>query len=123
MSKLLTVSVMVLLSVFVHAQATQYAKGDVVRLQPQANGDPLPDSRIIAIAGDHIQFNKSGVLVNDQIVRDLSERLFAQLSAEPWDQVVPDGHYVVVGERQDPTGTVSYHGLIPGSKILGRVNR
>jgi signal peptidase I len=122
-SKLLTVSVMVLLSVFVQAQATQYARGDVVRLQSQANGDPLPDSRIIAIAGDHIQFNKSGVLVNDRVVADLSKPLLAQLTAEPWDQVVPAGHYVVVGERQEASGTVTYHGLIPGSKILGRVNR
>jgi signal peptidase I len=122
-SKLLTVSVMVLLSVFVQAQAIQYARGDVVRLKSQANGDPLPDSRIIAVAGDHIQFSKSGVLVNDQVVPDLSKRLLAQLTAEPWEQVVPAGHYVVVGERQDATGTVTYHGLIPGSNILGSVNR
>jgi len=122
-SKLLTVSVMVLLSVFVQAQATQYARGDVVRLPPQGNGDPLPDSRIIAVAGDHIQFSKSGVLVNDQVVPDLSKRLLAQLTAEPWEQVVPAGHYVVVGERQEATGTVTYHGLIPGAKIPGSVNR
>src|SRR3954462_5136154 len=123
MLKLLAIASIVLFPAFVQGQATQYGRGDVVRLQPQANGDPLPDSRIIAIAGDHIQFTKSRVLVNDEVVRDLSERLFAQLTAEPWDQVVPDGHYVVIGERQEPTGTVTYHGLIPNSKILGKVSR
>lgn len=124
MPKLLTLCVAVTLSVSLQAQPAEHAKGDIVRLAPQADGDPLPDSRILAVPGDRIQVRNSGVMVNGQPVRDLSEQMLAQLTAEPWDQVIPEGHYVVVGERQvTPGRTVRYNGLIPSSKILGKASK
>ena len=122
MSKLLTVGAIVVLSAFVQAQSAQYAKDDVVRVKVQDSGEPTPDCRIIAVAGDHIRLKKSGVFVNDQIVRDVSETMLNVLTATSWPQVIPAGHYVVIGERKSANHTLTYHGLIRSSQILSRVS-
>ena len=41
-----------------HAQGPQYARGDIVRLVPHENGNPLPDSRVVAIAGDRVHIDR-----------------------------------------------------------------
>jgi signal peptidase I len=121
-TNLATVGLTVVLSALAQVPASPYLKGDIVILAPQANGDPLPDSRIVAIAGDRIQITPSAVLVNGEPVAGVSKEMFAHLtSGTPWDEVIPEGHYVVLGERQvTPASTVRYHGLIPTSKIVGR---
>jgi signal peptidase I len=121
-SKLFTVGAIVMLSAFVQAQSAQYAKGDVVRVKVQDSGEPTPDCRIIAVAGDRIRVNKSGVFVNDQIVRDVSQTMLNVLTATSWPQVIPAGHYVVIGERKGANHTLAYHGLIRSTQILSRVS-
>ena len=123
MSKLLIVAAAVAVFTPLQAQTPTYLKGDVVRLVAQAGGDPLPDSRVIAVAGDRIQINKSGIVVNGEPVRDISPQLLEQF-ARPWEQVVPSGHYFVIGERHDgPDSVVRYHGLIPAEKIVRKVSK
>lgn len=93
-----------------------------MRLVSPAGGDPLPDVRVIAVAGDRVYVDKSRIAVNGEPVRDVSPQLLAQV-AEKWEQVVPAGHYFVIGERQDDASTVRYHGLIPTAKILRKVTK
>ena len=120
--KVLIVAAAVALSTSVHAQTPEYAKGDTVRLVAPATGDPLPDSRVIAVAGDRIHIDNSGIVVNGESVRDVPPGLLAQFD-KPWDQVVPAGHYFVIGERREASGSVKYHGLIPAEKIARKVSK
>jgi signal peptidase I len=102
------------------AQAPTYAKGDVVTLVRPASGDPYPDSRVMAIPGDRLQARRSGILVNGEPVKDVSPGVLEQF-VEPWEQVVPPGHYFVIGEKQAGTSAVLYFGLIPSEKIVRKV--
>jgi signal peptidase I len=121
-SKLLIVAAAVALSASLQAQATSYSKGDIVQLVAPATGDPVPDSRVVAVAGDRIHADKSGIVVNGAPVDGISAKLLAQF-AKPWDQVVPAGHYFVIGERSETSGSVTYHGLIPAEKIARKVSK
>jgi signal peptidase I len=103
-----------------HTQAPQFMRGDTVRLVAQENGDPLPDSRIVAIAGDRVQIDRSSLTVNGVAVQGVSTELL-QTVAEPWDQLVPEGHYFVIGERGTPNDMVRYYGLIPAKKIVRKL--
>ena len=120
MFRLLVVITAFALSPAIQAQPQTYAKGDIVRLVAPATGDPLPDSRVIAVAGDRIEVGKSGILVNGETVQGISQQMLDQF-AEPWAQVVPDGHYFVIGERQEQSAVVRYNGLIPRDKIARKV--
>ena len=121
MSKLLILVVAMALAPAFQAQPGTDAKGDVVKLVKSAEGDPLPDSRVIAVAGDRLKIDKSAVLLNGESVRDLSPQVAEQLGT--WDQTVPAGHYFVIGERQEGGSTSRYNGLIPAAKIAGKVSK
>jgi type IV secretory pathway protease TraF len=103
------------------AQLPTYVKGDIVRLVAPTT-DPLPDSRVIALAGERIHIDRSGFVVNGEPVTDVAPQMLKQF-AEPWDQVVPVGHYFVIGKRQEAPGAVRYHGLIPAEKIVRKVSK
>ena len=122
MSKVLALAFAVALAPGFQSQPSAYAKGDIVRLATPAGSDPLPDTRVIAVAGDRIHADKSGITVNREPVRDVSSKLLEQI-AETWDQVVPPGHYFVIAERQTDLSAVRYHGLIPAAKILRKVTK
>src|SRR5262249_25582587 len=101
-------------------QGVRYVRGDVVRLVAQDNGDRLPDSRIIAIAGDRVHVDKSSITVNGVAVQGVSAELLQGVS-QVWDQLVPEGHYFVVGESGTPNDMVRYYGLIPTVKIIRKL--
>ena len=103
-----------------HAQPPQYTRGDTVRLVAQENGDPLPDSRIVAIAGDRVHIDRSSLTVNGVTVQGVSTELLRTV-AEAWDQLVPEGHYFVIGERGTTNDMVRYYGLIPVKKIIRKL--
>jgi signal peptidase I len=121
MSKVLVLSIAVALSAVLHpAQEPTYVKGDIVRLAPPTTGDRYPDCRVIAVAGDRIRAQRSGIVVNGEPVEDVSPQML-ELFAETWEEVVPAGHYFVIGESHEPSSTVRYHGLIPSEKIVRKV--
>ena len=117
---LVVVSAVVLIQL-THAQSpAPYARGETVRLAGQQNGNPLPDSRIFAIAGDRVHIDSSSFTVNGVAAQGVSPELLKTV-ATAWDQVVPQGHYFVIGERGTPEDMVRYYGLIPAQKIIGKV--
>ena len=103
-----------------HAQGVRYVRGDTVRLVAQENGEPRPDSRIIAIAGDRVHIDKSSLIVNGLAVQGVSADLLKTV-VEPWDQLIPEGHYFVVGENGTPNDMVRYYGMIPAAKIIRKL--
>ena len=118
---LVAVSVLALLVPFPRAQAPEYVRGDLVRLITPADGDSLPDCRVIAVAGDQIRVDRMAVTVNGATVGNLPAGILQDF-AETWDETVPSGHYFVIGERVNTsTSRVRYHGLIPAEKIAGKL--
>ena len=103
-----------------YPQTPRYVRGDVVRLTAQANGDPYPDSRIIAVAGDRVHIDRSSLIVNGVADADVSSEFLKSVS-EPWDQLIPAGHYFVVGERGVPNDTVRFYGMVPAAKIIRKI--
>jgi hypothetical protein len=117
---LVVVAIAVLAVQLAHAQTPRYVRGDIVRLTAQANGDPYPDSRIIAVAGDRVHLDRTSLTVNGVAVDGLSAELLQTVSA-PWDQLIPDGHYFVAGERGVPGDVVRFYGMIPATKIVRKL--
>jgi len=120
LKSLLVILAAVVLVQVAHAQGVRYVRGDIVRLVAQDNGDRLPDSRIIAVAGDRVHVDKSSITVNGVSVQGVSAELLQGVS-EVWDQLVPEGHYFVVGESGTPNDMVRYYGLIPAAKIIRKL--
>ena len=121
MAKLLSLVALAVLAMPVEAQSQTYVKGDTVRLAVQSPADALPDSTVIAVPGDRVQTRRSEILVNGQPVTlsDNQRQQFVTVT----DEVVPERHYVVVGERRDgPYSVVTYYGLIPATKIVQKLN-
>jgi hypothetical protein len=58
--------------------------------------------------------------VNGVAVQGVSAELLKQVS-ETWEQLVPAGHFFVVGESGTPNNMVYYHGLIPAAKIIRKL--
>jgi hypothetical protein len=48
-------------------------------------------------------------------------REFLQSVTEAWDQLIPDGHYFLVGERGVPNDVVRYYGMVPATKIVRKI--
>lgn len=103
-----------------HAQTPRYVRGDVVRLTAQPNGDPYPDSRIIAVAGDRVHIDRTSLTVKGVTEEGVSSEFLKSVS-EPWDQLIPDGHYFVIGERGVPNDMVRFYGMVPATKIIRKI--
>ena len=71
-------------------------------------------------AGDRVHVDKSSITVNGVSVQGVSAELLQGVS-EVWDQLVPEGHYFVVGESGTPNDMVRYYGLIPAAKIIRKL--
>jgi hypothetical protein len=108
------------------AQSPSYLREDAVEFVRAASDLALPSARVIAIAGDRLHVDRRGIRVNEQLVDGVSQALLEQFT-EPWDQVVPAGHYFVVAEEHTQSGkttsSVRFHGLIPAEKIARKVPR
>jgi hypothetical protein len=83
-----------------HAQdAPSFQRGEVVRVK----SDPQPSEfRVIAIAGDHVRVDRSGIYVNEiwiGLSREMRDSMMETWSSE----TVPAGHYFVVGEERIET--------------------
>ena len=110
-------------AVTAYASDVTYDRGDQVKVQ-LATGEPAspPVQRIVAVAGDRIRVSNSTVYVNDHAVEGLSRELVATV-AEWEPQVIPAGHYLVMGEQKQDDGAVRSGSLVPAKRIVGRVPR
>jgi hypothetical protein len=124
-SKLIFLAATVALVVIpaLHAQPRNYQIRDTVRLVSTDPSNPLPDSRVVAVSGDRIHVTTVAVIVNGEAVKDVPADLLAGFS-QTVDQVIPTGHYFVIGEKRlGPNSIVEYNGIIPNAQILGKVTK
>ena len=120
MLKSFLVVVAAVITVPLGSAQSPYMRGDTVRLTDQEKGARFPDSRVVAVPGDRVRIDRSGVAVNGLVVSGVSRELL-QTVAETWDQLVPEAHYFVIGESGAATDMVRYYGMIPAKNILGKL--
>ena len=97
-------SLAVVLVTMLQTQAI-YQRGDIVRVKGETN---IPTVRVIAVPGDRVRINDSGVYVNDAAVIWVSSDLLDALP-KPWQpEVMAEGHYFVAASyRSESEGTLS----------------
>ena len=104
------------------AQTMSYNRGDTVRIQSKDQSKPSPDPRIVAVAGDRVRIDKSGVFVNEMPLTWVSRDFAANYGErQPWDATVPAGHYVVIADYRMNQEVSQFLGFISENSIVGRV--
>jgi signal peptidase I len=75
--------------------------------------------KIVAIPGDRIRLDDSRVLVNDAVVTGFSSDFLARVARanERTPQVVPAGHYFVMGEQRANQDISGYWGIHPELRL------
>ncbi len=118
----LIVLVVVLVTGSVVAQTPQsYNRGDTVRVESQEQMKPSPNPRVVAIAGDRVRVDTSGVFVNEMPVSWVSRDFAAIYGSRPVNRVVPEGHYVVIADYRQNEDVAQFFGFVSSESIIGRV--
>lgn len=114
------VRIVAVLLLMVQSQVV-YQRGDVVRVKSEAESRMVT---VVALPGDRVRIDDTGVYVNGALVTWISPELLARL-AKPWDpEIIPVDHYFVAGEqRTDVAGrvSVSRYWALTGAENLERV--
>ena len=101
-----------LIGAVVGAQSPPFQRGDQVSVQNADGAAAEPSVQIvIALAGDRLRVDQSGVFVNDQRVTTLSPHLVEVLPKET--STIPAGHIFVAGEEHTATTMGRGWSLIP----------
>jgi signal peptidase I len=88
----------ILLTVF--QTPTTFQRGEVVRIKGENN---MPTARIVALPGDRVRVDDSGVYVNGEAVAWISAEMRAHIP-KPWQpEVMAEGQYFLVGSRREET--------------------
>ncbi len=104
--------------------------GDIIVFQSSATGRPYPlVKRIIAVAGDRVRIEASGVYVNDKLLDEpytYTSDPFYYYSSKHYIELgqtytVPDGALFVLGDHRDDSSDSRHFGFIDEADVLGRV--
>jgi hypothetical protein len=94
----LLAAVVLLATPAVHAQTPAFQRGDLVRVQTAEGTPASPELQIvIALPGDRLRVDDSGVFVNDAEVRWMSSELKRGLPHQ--SEVIQPGQVLVAGEE------------------------
>jgi hypothetical protein len=129
----LILSLVVIASATTYAQSTTFQRGDLVRVLPTAPSEPntpvldanAPYHRagmvlkVVALPNDRIRIDKSAIYVNDVQVTGFSPDFVARVVRAPEraPQVVPEGHYFVMGEQRINQNIWEYSGQHFGGQL------
>jgi signal peptidase I len=119
--RLLITAVAVVASAAAYAQPAAFHREDLVRVKPSPSTSQ-PTSlvlRIVAVPNDRIRLVESAVLVNDVAVTDFSKEFLARVAHDSsrTPQVVPEGHYFVMGEARMNQDISEYWGQHSGVSL------
>jgi signal peptidase I len=120
-------------SATIYAQSATFQRGDLVRVLPPTASEPktpvidpaaLKHSagmvlKVVAIPNDRIRIDKSAIYVNDVQVTGFSPDFVARVVRAPEraPQVVPEGHYFVMGEQRINQNISEYWGQHFGGQL------
>ena len=113
--RFLLIAVAITASAVADAQSPALQRGDLVRVKATSPSDPHPTPlplRIVAVPNDRISLVDSGVLVNGVAVTGFSPDFLARVAHNPAQtpQVMPEGHYFVMGEARNNKDISEYWG-------------
>jgi signal peptidase I len=105
---------------------TNPVRGDIVVFDPPAKLG-FKDAfikRVIGLPGDRVEVKNGKVYVNDRV---LSEKYIEEAPSYSWsstsltpDGIVPEGHYLVLGDNRNNSYDGHYWGFIPKDRIIGK---
>jgi hypothetical protein len=129
----LILSLVVVASATIYAQSTMFQRGDLVRVRPTAPvgpNTPVLDAnaaehragmvlKVVAIPNDRIRIDKYAIYVNDVQVTGFSLEFVTRVVRAPErvPQVVPEGHYFVMGEKRLNQDIWEYSGQHWGGQL------
>ncbi len=96
-------------------------RGDIVMMRYPLNPSRMFVKRVIAQPGDHLHIRAGHVFLNGQPYDDsYVSREFR--SRDDWGpEVVPAGHYFVMGDRRNNSSDSRHWGFVPARYVVGRV--
>jgi signal peptidase I len=95
--------------------------GDVVMLRYPASPEKMFVKRVIASAGDTVQIINGRIIVNAMPVHDDYVPPSFR-SHDSWGpEVIPAGHYFVMGDNRNNSSDSREWGYVPAKYILGKV--
>jgi signal peptidase I len=105
----LVIIIAILPAATVQVQSMDYERGELVRVQDVEEPTIL---RVVGLPNDRIRSDDSGLYVNNVAVTGFSSEF---LSRVEWRaQVIPEGHYFVMGEQRTNGDISEYFGIHPG---------
>ena len=114
----MVVGLVVFVSPLVHTQTPTYQYGELVRVQDVAAPEFLV---VVGVPNDRIRADGSGVYVNEVLVTgfspDFLTRAIEMVAGLRLDDVVPEDHYVVMGEQRVNQAISEHVGLHPGQSL------
>jgi hypothetical protein len=118
----LFIGFVILASAAISAQSAQYDRGQLVRVLPPASpneGYSALVLRVVAAPGDRVRVSDSRLLVNEVAVSGFSPEFLDRVvrGSQRFPQVVPEMHYVVMGELRANGNVSEYWGLHPGARL------
>ena len=102
-------------------RAKRPQRGDIVMLHYPLNPSRLFVKRVIGEPGDLLHIRMGGVYVNGQPYDDSYVAPEFRDRANWGPEVVPDGHYFVMGDCRNNSSDSRHWGFVPAGYIVGRV--
>jgi signal peptidase I len=96
-------------------------RDDIVMMHYPLNPSRLFVKRVIAQPGDRLHIRGGRVFLNGQPYDDSYVPPEVRGAADWGPEVVPDGHYFVMGDRRNNSSDSRHWGFVPAGYIVGRV--